>query len=361
MIFPLCPLCEFGGQSKWHVPLRRFPGAAGSPITSVLGVIAKTFPVSKVHSVLAATGKTSMRQRDLPAHVVVYYVIALALYMQSSYREVLRCLLEGMQWLHRPVGDGQGGGQVGHFASAHAARMGAGASTARRGGAADRGRDDPGRLVSGNGAWSAWTAARWMSPTSRPMMRPSVGPAPAAAAAPFRKSALSSLVENGTHVLFGSQMAGYGTGEITLAKAVLANLRPGMLCLADRQFFGFELWNQAAPPGRSAVADQEERCVLPRDKRLARRLLSEPHLPHPRKIGGTRPTACRCASSTIAWTASPMPSRSTGSSPPFSITGKAPAARVGGALSRALGNRNRAGRTQDPSARRQDRLAQQDP
>jgi Insertion element 4 transposase N-terminal len=52
--------------------------------------------------VLAASGKTSMRQRDLPAHVVVYYVIALALYMQSSYREVLRCLLEGIQWLLDP-------------------------------------------------------------------------------------------------------------------------------------------------------------------------------------------------------------------------------------------------------------------
>jgi hypothetical protein len=38
----------------------------------------------------------------LPAHVVVYYVIALALYMRSSYGEVLRCLLEGVQWLLDP-------------------------------------------------------------------------------------------------------------------------------------------------------------------------------------------------------------------------------------------------------------------
>jgi hypothetical protein len=52
--------------------------------------------------VLSATAKGSIRQRDLPAHVVVYYVIALALYMQSSYREVLRCLLEGIQWLADP-------------------------------------------------------------------------------------------------------------------------------------------------------------------------------------------------------------------------------------------------------------------
>src|SRR6266581_3019373 len=77
---------------------------AGSRITDYvsLGVVAKTFPLDKIRGALVATGKQSVRQRDLPAHVVVYYVIALALYMQSSYREVLRCLLEGIQWLTKP-------------------------------------------------------------------------------------------------------------------------------------------------------------------------------------------------------------------------------------------------------------------
>src|ERR1035438_5608275 len=77
---------------------------AGSRITDYisLGVVAKTFPPDKVRAALAATGKESVRQRDLPAHVSVYYVIALALYMQSSYREVLHCLLEGIQWLREP-------------------------------------------------------------------------------------------------------------------------------------------------------------------------------------------------------------------------------------------------------------------
>lgn len=76
----------------------------GSRITDYisLGVIAMTILLSEVHAVLAATGKTSVRQRDLPAPVVVHYVIALALYMQSSNREVLRCLLEGVQWLLDP-------------------------------------------------------------------------------------------------------------------------------------------------------------------------------------------------------------------------------------------------------------------
>ena len=77
---------------------------SGSRITDYvsLGVIAKTFPLAKILAILKATEKSSVRQRDLPAHVVVYYVIALALYMQSSYREVLRCLLEGIQWLRDP-------------------------------------------------------------------------------------------------------------------------------------------------------------------------------------------------------------------------------------------------------------------
>ena len=77
---------------------------AGSRITDYisLGVIAKFFPVEKVRGVLHKTDRASIRERDLPAHVVVYYVIALALYMRSSYREVLRCLLEGVQWLLNP-------------------------------------------------------------------------------------------------------------------------------------------------------------------------------------------------------------------------------------------------------------------
>jgi hypothetical protein len=47
---------------------------AGSRITDhiSLGVVAKTFPLDKVQAVLAASGKTSRRHRDLPAHVVVY-------------------------------------------------------------------------------------------------------------------------------------------------------------------------------------------------------------------------------------------------------------------------------------------------
>src|SRR5471030_2076959 len=76
----------------------------GSRVTDYvsLGVVAKFFPRAKVDAVLKQTERTSVRERDLPAHVVVYYVIALALYMRSSCLEVLRCLLEGVQWLLDP-------------------------------------------------------------------------------------------------------------------------------------------------------------------------------------------------------------------------------------------------------------------
>jgi hypothetical protein len=75
-------------------------------------VLARAFPAEKVRSALAATQRDSVRQRDLPAHVVVYYVIALA-YMGSSYREVLRCLLEGIQWLQSPAAPNKVAGKSG--------------------------------------------------------------------------------------------------------------------------------------------------------------------------------------------------------------------------------------------------------
>ena len=62
-----------------------------------LGVIARTFPRDQVRQVLAETGKAS--ERDLPAQVMVYYAVALALYTGAGTREVLRCLLEGLRWL----------------------------------------------------------------------------------------------------------------------------------------------------------------------------------------------------------------------------------------------------------------------
>jgi IS4 transposase len=77
------------------------------------------------------------------------------------------------------------------------------------------------------------------------------------------------LVENGTHVLFGTQMAGYGTSEMTLAKGVLPWLGQGMLCLADRYFFGFEFWRQARTTGAELLWRGRRNLRLACEQRLA--------------------------------------------------------------------------------------------
>src|SRR5918997_3076532 len=103
-----------------------------------LGVIARAVPPGRVRQVLAETGRTSERERDLPAPVMVYYAIALALYVGSSAREVLRCLLEGLRWLWGAEAVKVAGRQERHLAGAQPARRGAAAPTVRGTGAAGR-------------------------------------------------------------------------------------------------------------------------------------------------------------------------------------------------------------------------------
>ena len=78
-----------------------------------------------------------------------------------------------------------------------------------------------------------------------------------------------ALVENGTHVLFGARLGRYAEGETTLAHAVLAALRPGMLCLADRQFFGYALWRAASATGADLLWRGKHNLRLPREAVLA--------------------------------------------------------------------------------------------
>ena len=78
-----------------------------------------------------------------------------------------------------------------------------------------------------------------------------------------------ALVENGTHVLFGAQLGRYGDSETTLAHDVLGALRRGMLCLADRQFFGHALWQRAASTGADLLWRVKCNLRLPRETVLA--------------------------------------------------------------------------------------------
>ena len=242
---------------------------AGSRITDYisLGVIAKTFPLTSIRTALAETQKASVRQRDLPAHVVVYYVIALALYMRSSYREVLRCLLEGIQWLRDPSANLKVAG-----------KSGISQARTRLGWEPLRQLHDelvkPIAVKTTQGAWyRQWRLVSLDGSTldiadeqanEDAFGRPGVSRGNSA----YPQIRFVALVENGTHVLFGSKLDAYGTGETTLAKEVLPRLRKGMLCLADRNFFGFELWKQARATGADLLWRVKKNLRLECDKRL---------------------------------------------------------------------------------------------
>lgn len=220
---------------------------AGSRITDYisLGVIAKYFPAEKVDAVLRETKRGSVRQRDLPAHVVVYYVIALALYMRSSYREVLRCLLEGVQWLMEPSAKVKVAGKSG--ISQARRRLGSApmkalydsvvhpVATAETQGAWYR----QWRLVSLDG--STFDVAD-TADNEKEFGRPGAS----RGASAYPKIRFVGLLENGTHVLFAARMADYATDELKLAEEVVPALRTGMLCLADRFFPSYKLWKQAS-------------------------------------------------------------------------------------------------------------------
>jgi hypothetical protein len=222
----------------------------------------------QIEAVLCKTGKTSLRKRDLPAHVVIYYVIALSLYMNSSYREVLRCLMEGIRWLLGPEATIKVAGKSG----ISQARTRLGWETLKQL------HDEivqPIAVESTRGAWyRRWRLVSLDGSTldvadqkeNENVFGRSTGGRGDSA---FPQLRFVSLVENGTHVLFGTQFGSYKTGEIALAKNALVSLKKGMLCLADRYFYGFDLWKQASSTGADLLWRIKKNILLPCEKKLS--------------------------------------------------------------------------------------------
>jgi hypothetical protein len=242
---------------------------AGSRITDYLslGVIAKFFPLEKVHAVLEKTGRASMRERDLPAHVVMYYVIALALYMRSSYREVLRCLLEGVQWLLNPSMPLKVAGKSG--ISQARSRLGAEPVRALYELVVTPMAERPSK-----GAWYRdWRLVSLDGSTldvaDTAENEEACGrPGASRGSSAFPKLRFVGLLENGTHVLWGAHLSGYATDELTLAQEVVPALCQGMLCLADRFFPSYTLWQAAAQTGADLLWRTRQNARLDVDQRL---------------------------------------------------------------------------------------------
>ena len=68
-----------------------------SDLVSV-GVLTRVFPPDLVDEVIAGAGRTEKRNRTLPARVMAYFAIGMALYSEGSYEDVLSQLTDGLSW-----------------------------------------------------------------------------------------------------------------------------------------------------------------------------------------------------------------------------------------------------------------------
>jgi hypothetical protein len=230
------------------------------PVTDriALGALTSTFPPDLVDQVVEQAGRSEQRRRLLPARVVVYFVLALALYSHAAYEEVMRCLVEGLGWAPR-ARRGRRSWPYWHVPGASALaeareRLGAEplellfAQAAR-----------PLATKATRGAWYR----NWRllvldgtcldvpdSPANQALGRAKSGRGEGVGA--FPQVRVVGLVEAGTHAIVDAAQGPYATGEQTLARQLARQggpLGPGVLLLADRLFAGAGLWRAMALTG----------------------------------------------------------------------------------------------------------------
>ncbi len=214
-----------------------------------IGLLARTFPPGLVDEVIASSGRTEQRVRVLPARVVAYFVIGLALFSDGSYDDVFASLTDGLSWLSSwreswkaPSGSAifQARRRLGFEAvRALFVRVAVPLAASDSVTAFLAGR----RLVAIDGT----TLDVADTPVNDGFFgRPGVNKGERSA---FPQARVVGLVECGTHVIFAAVTGTCSTGEVTLARELIPSLVPGMLCLADRGFYGFKLWEAASETG----------------------------------------------------------------------------------------------------------------
>lgn len=219
-----------------------------SGIAGYMGIanIFRTLDQKSVRKALALSDKETKRQRDLPAEAVVYFVIAMALYMHVNLREVLFCLMEGLRMI-RGV-DVKIAGKSG----ISQARTRIGAEPLRR---LYEEQVRPIATKTSKGSW--YKGRRLVSidgstldiPDEADNRKKYGGPTTFNGPCAFPQIRFVCLAEVGTRVLFAGKMAEYGVSEIAIARDVINKLKPDMLCIADRGFFSQDLWRQARKTG----------------------------------------------------------------------------------------------------------------
>jgi Insertion element 4 transposase N-terminal/Transposase DDE domain len=213
-----------------------------------VGVLTRTFPPGLVDEVIAETGRREQRHRALPARVMAYFAVGMALHSEGSYGDVLGLLTDGLGWA-----SGEEPPKLPSKSAIFQARARLGAEPVE---ALFRRVAAP---LAPPGAAGCWLAGRWLMAIDGTCLdvadtvendewfgRPGVNKGERAA---FPQARLVGLGECGSHALVDVEVGGYTTGENTLAGELIDRLQPGMLVLADRGFCGYPLWQRAAVTG----------------------------------------------------------------------------------------------------------------
>jgi len=219
-----------------------------SDLVSV-GVLTRVFPPELVDEVIAQVGRTEQRNRSLPARVMAYFSIGMALYSEGSYEDVLAQLTDGLSWA-------SGWSETYSPPSKSAIFQ----ARARLGAEPMRGLFD--RVAKPIGTADmpgVWLAGRRMvaidgtcldvadTPVNAEHFgRPGVNKGERAA---FPQARVVALAECGTHAVFAAEVGAYTQSEAVLAGRLVDRLAPGMLLSADRGFFSYALWRKAAKTG----------------------------------------------------------------------------------------------------------------
>jgi len=229
-----------------------------------IGVLTATFPPELVDEVLAATGRVQQRSRLLPARLVTYYVLALALFSSLGYEEVMRNLVEGLSWQ-------SGWRQAWQIPSQPAltqarTRLGAEPLAQLFARACVP-------LAPPGDAASFWRGLRVVAvdgttfdvadtpDNDEAFGRPASGRGTGKGAYP--KLRVVALAECGTHAVFAAALGSYNAAESTLAEELVGRLDPGMLVLADRYFLSHPLFSAFTAAGAQLCWRAKSNAVLP--------------------------------------------------------------------------------------------------
>ena len=232
------------------------------------GVLASVCPRALIEEVLADTGRASQRERLLPAPAVVYYVMALALWREAPLEEVLRVVCEGLQWL----GGGEAGAVQASKSAISQARTRLGPEVMRQ--LAERVLR-PLATPGAPGAWYRGLRVMALDGSCMDVADEAANaeyfgyPGAARGQSAFPQARLLGLVECGTHVVTAAEVAPYDHSEQAMAAQMLAaKLVPGMLVLADRNFYGFKLWRIACASGAKLAWRVKSNLKLPVERVL---------------------------------------------------------------------------------------------